>query len=329
VVKNRRDIIFWVAGAAIALAVTFSVHDVYLRSVLVLIAIGALLGSSLRFVMLMGEVNFALAAFTGIGAYIAGYANTELGVNMFLAILLAATFATVISAAFGAITLRAKGPYFLLIGFAFTEAIRVVYSKIPALGGTSGMIGIFPPAALDGWMPVVVVSTVIILLAILYIAEKSDFGRILFAVRENENVARSVGINTFLYKVVAIALASFMAGVAGGLLAFTNNVISPGDFSFLLAAFALAYVKVGGEDYFFGPILGAISLVCISTYALGLGGDEHFFYGAAIVLAVLLMPRGVMGLWSSIRPKSMPRGDIGLWTSLRLKFGRRERSYGA
>lgn len=307
-VKLKSEFTLWMCGAGAALTLALAIQDVYLRSVLILMAIGSLLGSSLRFVMLMGEVNFALAAFAGIGAYTAGYANTVFGINIFVAILFAALLSAIVSAGFGAITLRAKGPYFMLIGFAFTEAIRVLYSKIPALGGTSGMIGIFPPRALDDWMAPVVVATVVLLTAILYIAERSDFGRILYAVRENENVARSVGINTFVYKVAAISLASAMSGVAGGLLAFTNNVISPGDFSFLLAAFALAYVKVGGEDHFFGPILGAILLVSVATYALGMGGDEHFFYGAAIVLAVLLMPQGILGLWSRLRPKTTSKG---------------------
>ncbi len=302
-----RTLLAWILGAGAALLVTFLVQDIYLRSIIILMAIGAVLGSSLRFVMLMGELNFALAAFVGVGAYAAGYANTGLGIGFVPAVLLAALLTTLVSALFGAITLRAKGPYFLLIGFAFTEALRIVYSKIPALGGTSGMIGIFPPLSLDAWMAPIVVAVATLLLLLLFLAEKSDFGRILLAIRENEDVARSVGINTFLCKVAAIALSSFATGVAGGLHAFTNNVISPGDFSYLVAAFALAYVKVGGEDHFLGPIVGAVLLVALSNYALGLGGDEHIFYGGAIVLALLLMPRGVIGLVQRKRGRTAKR----------------------
>ncbi len=285
----------WLVAAALALGASLLIRDPYLRSVLNMMAISALLAVSLRFVMLMGELNFALAAFVGIGAYVSGWLSTAQGLPFALAIALAAVVTTGISAVFGAITLRAKGPYFLLIGFAFTEALRVLYSKIPAIGGTSGMIGIFPPVWLDDWMPLVAMLVVIVLLVVLYRAEHSDFGRALNAIRENEDVARSVGINTFLCKVGAIALASFVAGVAGGLHAFVNNVISPGDFGYLLAAFALAYVKMGGEDYFAGPIIGAIFVVALSNYALGFGGDEHFLYGGVIVLSVLLMPRGILG----------------------------------
>jgi branched-chain amino acid transport system permease protein len=229
------------------------------------------------------------------------------GFSFPVSVLLAAHATTVASAAFGAVTLRAKGPYFLLIGFAFTEALRVLYSKIPALGGTSGMFGIFPPVWLDDWMPLVVMLVVLALLFVFWRAERSDFGRALLAIRENEDVARSVGVNTFLTKIAAIALASFAAGVAGGLHAFVNNVISPGDFSYLLAAFVLAYVKMGGEERFAGPIVGAIFLVALSNYALGLGGDEHLFYGGAIVLAVLLMPRGILGALGTLTGRRATR----------------------
>lgn len=299
----------WLVLGGAALLLSLLIQDFYLRSILNLMAISALLATSLRFVMLMGELNFALAAFTGLGAYSAGYLSTVLGLPFGFAILLAGLITAAVSALFGAITLRAKGPYFLLIGFAFSEAMRVAYSKIDAVGGTSGMVGIYPPRAFDDWLPFVVVGTVLLLLIAFYLVEKSDFGRILFAIRENEDVARSVGIRTYLYKVIAISGACFAAGLAGGLHAFVNQVISPGDFSYLLAAFALAYVKIGGEDFFLGPIVGAVLLVALSSYALGLGGEEHFLYGGAIIIAVLLMPKGVLGMLGKLRLKAAVSND--------------------
>lgn len=287
---------WWLAGIALALAATLMVRDAYIASVVNLIAIAALTAASLRFVMLMGELNFATAAFVGIGAYATGSAITILNWPFLVALLLGGIVAGLVSVVFGYITLRTKGPYFLLIGFAFTEAVRILYSKSSALGGTSGMIGIFPPAALDAWMPTFIMAVSALLIFGLYVLERSDFGKILTAIRDNENVARTVGLDILLCKIACFAAASFAAGIAGSLHAFANNVISPGDFSFLVAAFALAYVKVGGEDNVVGPVVGSILLVMLGSYALGLGGQEHIFYGAAIVLAVLLLPHGVTGL---------------------------------
>jgi branched-chain amino acid transport system permease protein len=288
---------WWLAGTAVALSATFLIRDVYIASVVNLIAIAALTAASLRFVLLMGELNFATAAFVGIGAYAAGAAVTILNWPFLISLLLGGIVAGLVSIVFGYITLRTKGPYFLLIGFAFTEAVRILYSKSRALGGTSGMIGIFPPPMLDAWMPTVVIAVSALLIFGLYVLERSDFGKILTAIRDNDNVARTVGLNILLYKIACFAAASFAAGIAGSLHAFANNVISPGDFSFLVSAFALAYVKVGGEDNVVGPLVGAVLLVILGSYALGLGGQEQIFYGTAIVLALLLLPHGITGLF--------------------------------
>ena len=298
---------YWAIGTALALGSTLLIGDPYIVSVVNLISIAALTAVSLRFVMLIGELNFATAAFVGIGAYTAGAAVTILDWPFLVAILLAGVVAAAVSALFGFVTLKTKGPYFLLISFAFTEAVRIVYSKSMFLGGNSGMVGIFPPLALDPWMPTFIMAVSAALIFALYAAERSDFGKILIAIRDNENVARTVGLNILLIKVACFALASFAAGIAGSLHAFANSVISPGDFSYLLAAFALAYVKVGGEDSILGPIIGAVLLVSLGSYALGLGGQEHIFYGAAIVLVVLLMPHGLVGLVRRGRDKLAQR----------------------
>jgi branched-chain amino acid transport system permease protein len=299
---------YWIGGAVLALVATLLIQDAYIASVVNLIAIAALTAVSLRFVMLMGELNFATAAFVGIGAYATGAAVTILDLPFLVALLIGGVVAGLVSVAFGYITLRTKGPYFLLIGFAFTEAVRILYSKSTTLGGTSGMIGIFPPVALDGWMPTFIVATSALLIFGLYALERSDFGKILIAIRDNENVARTVGLNILLVKIACFAAASFAAGIAGSLHAFANNVISPGDFSFLVAAFALAYVKVGGEDSILGPLIGAVVLVVLGSYALGLGGQEHIFYGAAIMLAVLLLPHGITGLLTGRWAKTSGEG---------------------
>lgn len=293
---ERRQFVSWAAFIGAALATTLFVRDPYISSVISLVAIGATLAVSLRFVMLMGELNFATAAFYGIGAYSTAISVTILEWPFPISLLIGGVIAGIVSLAFGYITLRTKGPYFLLIGFAFTEAVRIIYSKALVIGGNSGIVGIFPPVAFDPWMPTLVMAVAVLLIFGLYILERSDFGRILLAVRDNENVARSVGINVLLCKIACFACASFVAGVAGSLHAFVNNVISPNDFGYLVAAFALAYVKVGGEGTIAGPVIGAIILVSLGSYALGFGGQEHIFYGGAIVLAVLLMPEGLAGL---------------------------------
>ena len=287
---------WWIGCAAAAIAVTFLAKGAYSISLVNLVAIAALTAASMRFVMLIGELSFATSAFVGLGAYGAGIATTILQWPFALAMLLGPIVVVVVSVLFGLVTLRVKGPYFMLIGFAFAEAVRIMFTKTAFIGGVSGMTGIFPPRFMDPWMSTVVMAVVMMLLFALYAVEKSDFGKVLVAIRDNEDIARTVGIDVLFFKVMCFAIASFCAGIAGSLHAFVNNVISPGDFSFLLASFALAYVKVGGQSSIVGAVSGAVILVLLGSYALGLGGGEHLFYGGAIVLAMLLMPDGFVGL---------------------------------
>jgi branched-chain amino acid transport system permease protein len=276
----------------------------YASSLVTWIAIAAVLAASLRFVLLIGELNFAVAAFFGLGAYAAGAATTLWNWPFAAALAAGGIVAFAASALFGFVTLRVKGPYFLLIGFAFTEVMRIVYTRSEWLGGNSGMVGIFPPRWLESHFTAFVVTTAGLLILALALIERSQAGRIFTAVRDNDGVVRSVGIRVHLVKVACFSIASFATGLAGALQAFSNNVISPPDFGFLLSAFALAYVKVGGEDHPAGPVLGAVLLVLLAAWAQSLGGGEHVFYGAAIVISVIFMPGGLTGLvqrWRTAR----------------------------
>ncbi len=283
------------AGVCAVVGSFFSGSD-FASILIIWVAINVLMTASFRFVLLIGELNFAMAGFVGIGAYAAGIGTTMYDLPFALALLLGATASGLISLVFGFVTLRAKGAYFLLISFAFTQVVALIYSHMDVIGGNSGMVGIFPPAYLARFYPTIVVLLVLFFLFILYRLERSDFGKILVAIRNNDDLVQTVGINVHLTKVWCLGIASFVAGICGALLAHANNVISPGDFSFLLAAYTLAYLKVGGEGHILGAVLGAIVLTLLAQYALGFGAYEHIFYGAAIVIGVLLLPKGLFGL---------------------------------
>ena len=102
-------------------------------------------------------------------------------------------------------------------------------------------------------------------MALLFV-ERSNLGKVFVAIRDNENVVRSLGIPVFMTKVLCFAVASAVAGLAGSVHAYASNVISPLDFGFMLSTFALAYLR-GGEGQPLGPIIGAVLLVGIASYA--------------------------------------------------------------
>jgi len=286
----------WAIGAALLIGLGLVLKGAYPISLFNIVAISMLIAVAFRFVMLIGEQSFATSAFVGLGAYGAGVATTLLDWPFAVALVIGPLVVLVVSLAFGMLTLRIKGPYFMIIGFAFSEFVRIMLTKTAVIGGVSGMPGIFPPREMDPWLPAFVAAVVVALMFVLYLAEKSDYGKVLLAIRDNEDIARTVGLDVLFYKVSCFMIASFCAAVAGSLMAFVNNVISPGDFTFLVGAYALAYVKVGGEKSLFGAAGGAVVLVLLGSYALGLGAGEHLFYGGAIILAMLLMPEGLFGM---------------------------------
>lgn len=287
-------------AAAIAVASVFNTNP-YLAVLTIWLAINILITASFRFVLLIGELNFAIAGFAGIGAYTAGSATTIFDVPFPLAVALGAAVAGLVSLPFGYITLRAKGPYFMLISFAFTEVMRLIYSRTDAIGGNSGMVGLFPPNWLAPFYTALVVLLCTAGLLVLHRLERSDFGKIMVAVRNNDALVETLAIDVHRFKVSVLAVSSVVAGMCGALVAHANNVISPGDFGFLLAVFALAYLKLGGEGHIGGAIVGAALLTLLAQYAMGFGAYEHIFYGGAIVLAVLLLPDGLVGLWTKLR----------------------------
>jgi branched-chain amino acid transport system permease protein len=286
-----------VPGVLVAAAVIYAAFstDRYSVVVLVWIAINALLAASLRFVMLIGEINMACVAFFGLGAYASAIATVVFKLPLPIAILIGAGFGAITSMAFGYLTLRTKGAYFLLIGFAFTEVIRLLYTQIDAIGANSGMVGIFPPIALDAWYPAITVLLTAVALAVLYAVERSTLGKLFLAIRGNERIVLAAGINVLGVKIACLAIASFMTGLAGALQAHAANVISPGDFGYVVAAFALAYVKIGGEASILGTVLGAAGLTVIEQYIRGFGALEYILFGGVIVAAMLFLPDGLYG----------------------------------
>ncbi|MCP1335520.1 branched-chain amino acid ABC transporter permease [Futiania mangrovi] len=294
-----------------AIAFTLFADSPYYVQVVVWIFTNALLAASLRFVLLIGELNIATAAFFGIGAYTVGIATTIYDWPFLVAIVAAPLVAAAVSALFGWITLKTKGPYFLLISFAFTEVVRLVYSKSNAIGGNSGLIGIFPPMALDPWFPALVVTIMGGTLLALFWIEKTNLGRLFKAIQNNEDIVRSVGLNVTWLKVLCVIIASAAVGLGGGLHAYANSVITPGDFTFFVAVLALAYVKIGGEGHALGPIVGAVLLTVAGQWVAGLGMQENIFYGAIIIGAILLMPQGLVGIAARVAGVAVRKGGEG------------------
>ena len=132
------------------------------------------------------------------------------------------------------------------------------------------------------------------ILFILYRLEHSRFGLIIKSTGEAEGLGETIGINTYRYKILAFAISSFFAGLAGSLYAHNMTFIQPQLFGFPLAILVIVYCFVGGLGGFPGPIIGAIVLTLLTEPLRGFGLYERILFGLLLILVVLFLPGGLL-----------------------------------
>jgi branched-chain amino acid transport system permease protein len=133
-------------------------------------------------------------------------------------------------------------------------------------------------------------------LVIMYLLEHSRVGLTFSSVRESERLAESVGINTTWYRVLAFAIGSLFAGLAGALYAQFVGGITPGGFGFIYSVYIMIYVAVGGQKGFLGPIVGAILFTLVPEIARPLKAYQPFVFAGALMLVVFFLPDGLISL---------------------------------
>jgi branched-chain amino acid transport system permease protein len=292
-----RDSAYFTVAALLfvaALAVWAFAHNPYFVQVIVWMALNVVLALGLRFMLLVGEVNLGVGGSFGLGAYTAAICTIGFGFPTVAALVLGALLAGFFSLPFGYITLRVSGHYFMLISFALTEVLRLVYTQSAWLGGNSGLVGIIPDLPAFPALVILLAGATFIVLVLL---ERSHFGRVIRAIADSEAMVRAVGISVPFVKLMCLLVSSLVAGLAGSAFAFANTVIAPGDFGFLLPVFALAYVKIGGQSHPVGPIIGTVVMSFLAQLAIGFGAQDTLLFGSAIVLTMLFMPEGFIGVF--------------------------------
>jgi branched-chain amino acid transport system permease protein len=204
---------------------------------------------------------------------------------------------------------RMRGFYFLIGSFAIGEAIRLIWRRAKDLFGGEGGISYIPKAEIGGfvfdstfsyyWLTLGVVAGC---LAFLYLVDQSRYGKALVAIHYQDPLCESVGINVSRYKMSAYMIASFFAGIAGGLLAHFQGAISPPQFALSFQLFVLVWVIVGGTNTFWGPISGVITLYLIQEALRGTVAEYMpLIYGVILIGMVFGLPDGFEGLPDRIR----------------------------
>ena len=245
-----------------------------------------------------GQVSLAHAAFYGLGAY--SFALLGKIMPWWAAMPAAALFAMVWSVVLGAVTLRLSGMYFAIATLAFTEVVRTVVQNLPEsfAGGPNGLL---VPALLGGnsraqfYLALAVLALTVA--ASLWV-RFSHLGFAFAATRQGEEVARVLGVPVVRYKLLAFAVSSFLAALAGVLFAGKTFFIAPAEtFSIATSILPLTTSIFGGLYTTLGPILGAVVLrVAEEVLHAYVKQGYLVVYGLVLIVSILYLPRGLMGL---------------------------------
>lgn len=269
-----------------------------------MLVFGLLAASLALLVGVTGLPSLGHAAYFGAGAYAAGWFAKNVSAAAPYSLLVAALTGGLVAAVTGWVAVRARGVFFLMLTLAVGEIVlQVAETWEPVTGGSNGMYGI--PATTIGGEPVVqpallywfVLAVFGIGFAVLWLVVRSPYGTALHGIHDNEPRMRALGYPTGLYKYAVFVIAGTVAGLAGGLLAMQQRLVTTADLGFTTAALALLAVIIGGAGSLWGACAGA-ALVILVRDSLGptLDGHGPLVLGLVFVLVVYLMPRGVAGI---------------------------------
>lgn len=270
-----------------------------------------------------GIMNFGQAGFMAVGSYAMGILVVKSGLSFWLALVLGIPVAIAAALVVGLPSLRLRADYFAISTLAFSEIVRIVADNWDGL--TGGNLGLFgygdtwteASARIDGWLesigiaprfllPLLLVNLLILLVLTVVVAlmVRSPWGRVLRAIREDEDAARALGKNTFVYKLQSLSIAAALAAIAGYMLAINISILSPANFDPVLTAYAYVIVILGGLGSYLGVVVGSFFLIFVleATRYIELPLSDarvaalrFMIVGLVLMLLVVFRPQGLFG----------------------------------
>jgi branched-chain amino acid transport system permease protein len=240
-----------------------------------------------------GYASFGNSVFYGLGSYGVAIAmvqwNLSFGFGMAFGVVLAVVFAFLL----GIPVLRLKGHYFAIATLALAQVMAAIVSNIPLAGQNIGLV--LPPLNNDRLFYELSLALLVFATLTVFWLTRSKFGFGLIAIRENEEGAAVMGVNTTLYKVLAFALSGIFTALAGGIHAYWITFLDPESaFDISLNVKMIIMAVFGGPGTVLGPVVGAFVLSAISEFLSSeVTSIAGLFFGVVVVAAVVLMPRGI------------------------------------
>jgi branched-chain amino acid transport system permease protein len=288
-----------VAGLVVIIALLpLLLGSPYLLHIIILIFIYTIASVSLRTITISGQFPLAHGAFMGIGAYLAGMASKHLGWSPWLTIPLAALVTMGIGMLIGYPFARLRALYYAMGSLFFGIGVGFIFQAGGTwTGGYSGLAGIQP---MFGGSKMAYyyffLGLALFSLLALYRFEFCRIGINLKAIAQSHMAASSVGINEGWYRVLAVGVGCFFAGLAGAGYAHYTMTLSPTSFDFMATLWLVMYVLIGGINSFVGPIVGTVILILIPEFARDLKEFSPYISVALLLIVVYLMPQGLVSL---------------------------------
>ncbi len=270
----------------------------------------------------VGLVSLGHAAFFGIAAYTVYFVTPEGGsLSIFLTLPAAVLVAALAALVMGALSLRTRGFFFLMVTLAFGQMAFFLFHDTGFGGGADGVFIGRPALSLFGFefevgrkqrslvLYYLNLAILIAVFAFLVALLRSLFGQVLRGIRVNEHRMQALGFDTYRYKLGAFVVAGALAGVAGHMWAMNNAFVSPELTGWHLSAEALLMILVGGLHALHGAVIGAVTITGLNEVSQLITERQLLVQGLVILLVVLLLPKGLAGITFPWRRKAEEAAD--------------------
>ncbi len=263
-----------------------------------------------------GYFSFGHGAFFGIGMYTTGYLTTRMDVPFLVSLPIAGLISATFAVLLGAVAFRVhsvRGELFALLTLAATLVVATIILNTPIDGGSGiYMSDINPPdlaTTASGSFYLLALALAFVALLVALIVYHSRFGVGLFAIHDDEDAAEVMGVPTYRFKLAALAIASGLAGVVGGVHALFVSYLTTGEiFNVLMPLTVVLMAVLGGTRHWAGPAVGA-ALITLLLYAFTAGDNAmvgKIALGVLLIVVIVFMPNGVVGRWTKRRTVAAP-----------------------
>jgi branched-chain amino acid transport system permease protein len=299
--KASATLIVVLVGAVLLAFVPFVASDVMMQFAINTLLLATLAQSWNIIGGFTGYVSFGNSVFYGLGIYGTAIAMAQFHLPFAVGLLFGLVLAVLCALLIGIPILRLRGPYFAIATLGLSAAMAALISNIGIAGANTGLI--LPLIRADSmfyWM-----ALVLLLLCTLtvYWLSRGRFGTGLVAIREDEDAAATMGVNTTLFKVIALVLSAAFTSIAGGIYAYWISFIDPASsFDPTLNVRMVIMAVFGGPGTVLGPLAGAFILSAIyEVLSSWISTAAALLFGIVIVIAVIFTPRGIADVIAGVR----------------------------